>query len=33
VPTLTELTKAARAAAILRTIDEMDAQHATIKRR
>jgi len=33
VPTLTELTQAARAATILRTIDEMDAQHANIKRR
>ena len=33
VPTLTDLTQAARATAILRTIDEMDAQHAKITRR
>jgi hypothetical protein len=33
VPTWADLTQAARATAILRTIDEMDAQHANIARR
>jgi len=32
VPTWADLTQAARATAILRTIDEMDAQHANITR-
>lgn len=33
VPTWADLTQATRAATILRTIDEMDAQHATITRK